>query len=244
MSYDERKVMRSFEIYSKLSSKGKCERDEVRHYILDDEVRGLVDRFVEQVDSTIFLAGEYAYMLPKAISSEFHISNENLKRQYFKSSLNNSSLYLMYLAIIVLFGEFYDSYSTTNPTRDFISIDGWLESLNGRIDSLGEIDREKLERLEAEYEYGWLAIVESWRQLDDIRETAKSQSGNTKSRYSFLNTVKGFLEDQELVVDLGENQVELTEKARVIVQRYYMDYDYNRGILDFIYSLEKKKGEI
>ena len=42
--------------------------------------------------------------------------------------------------------------------------------------------------------------------------------------------------------DIGNNEMELTEKTKVIVQRYYMDYEYNRGLLDFIYQFDKKEG--
>ncbi|NMB08610.1 MAG: non-ribosomal peptide synthetase module, partial [Tissierellia bacterium] len=38
-------------------------------------------------------------------------------------------------------------------------------------------------------------------------------------------------------------EIELTEKSRIIIQRYYMDYEYNRGILDFMYGLERERRE-
>ena len=56
-----------------------------------------------------------------------------------------------------------------------------------------------------------------------------------------MNIVKNFLEDQELLLDIGNEELELTEKAKTIIQRYYMEYDYNRGILDFMYNLDKVK---
>ena len=45
-----------------------------------------------------------------------------------------------------------------------------------------------------------------------------------------------------MIYDIGNNEMELTEKTKVIVQRYYMDYEYNRGLLDFIYQFDKKEG--
>ena len=52
------------------------------------------------------------------------------------------------------------------------------------------------------------------------------------------------MEDQNLVTDIGNDEMELTEKAKTIIQRYYMDYEYNRGILDFIYGLERERQDI
>ena len=42
---------------------------------------------------------------------------------------------------------------------------------------------------------------------------------------------------------IGNEEFEISEKAKTIIQRYYMEYDYNRGILDFMYNLDKKRGE-
>ncbi|ETJ30075.1 hypothetical protein Q604_UNBC15403G0001, partial [human gut metagenome] len=56
-----------------------------------------------------------------------------------------------------------------------------------------------------------------------------------------LEQLKNFLIKNELVSDIGNNEIELTEKAMIIVQRYYMEYDYNREILDFMYNLDNKE---
>jgi hypothetical protein len=108
---------------------------------------------------------------------------------------------------------------------------------------LTEHDEEKLKTLDQEFEYNWSAIIQKWTDMDEIKEKVKSQDARTISRKSFLNTVKKFLEDQELIKDIGNEELELTEKAKTIIQRYYMEYDYNRGILDFMYNMDKKKGD-
>ena len=76
-----------------------------------------------------------------------------------------------------------------------------------------------------------------------MKETSKTQDKRTKSRLGFLDGVKRFLEAQELVNDIGNYELELTEKAKIIIQRYYMEVEYNRGILEFMYRYEEKKGE-
>ncbi|MFV8830245.1 DUF6063 family protein [Alkalihalobacterium sp. APHAB7] len=243
MDYSQEEVMMAFQIYAKISQKGYSEGDELRLYLAEDKVRGLVDQFAREVDCTIFSVGERLYFIPLAVNSPFHISNDTLKKTYFTGKTINADIYFMYVTIIILFGEFYDSYQTTEATRDFISMSDWLEQVNERLETLQAIGNEELKELEKEYEYNWSAIIEKWSDLDDLKETAKAQTGRTISRLSFLHTVKRFLEAQELIEDIGNDELQLTEKAKVIVQRYYMELEYNRGILEFIYSLERRKEE-
>jgi len=56
-----------------------------------------------------------------------------------------------------------------------------------------------------------------------------------------LNTVKKFLEAQDLIRDIGADELTLTEKARTIIQRYYMEVEHNRSILEFIYRSSPDK---
>jgi len=241
MEFKNQEIVEAFNIYSRLALKGYEDRDEIRAYIVDDRIRELVDGFAHEVDCTIILAGEYIYMVPIAVSSPFHISNEELKKRYLPSKQQkNLYIYLMYVTIIILFGEFYDSYQSLEPTRSFLSIDNWLTAVNNYMTTLEEIDKEELKELEKEHEYNWVGILEEWNALDDLREGVKVQDARTNSRLSFLNTVKNFLEDQKLVLDIGNDEIELTEKSKTIIQRYYIDYEYNRGILDFMYGLERE----
>jgi hypothetical protein len=243
MLYEERQVRDAFRLYTALAVKGYGDKEALRLYLADDVVRGLVEEFAQEVECTVIPAGDRLYLIPVAVSSPFHISNQSLKEQYLPTHSVNADIYLMYVAIIILFGEFYDSYQTQEPTRDFISLDNWLIRLNERLLVLKEMDPEELEKLEEKHEYNWRQIVEKWSALDDLKEKAKTQDGRTRSRLGFLNTVKRFLEAQDLVRDIGENEIVLTEKAKTIIQRYYMDAEYNRGILEFIYQSSGKEGE-
>lgn len=244
MDYRQDEVMKAFQIYAKISRKGYSEGDELRLYLAEDKVRGLVDQFAKEVDCTVFSVGERLYFIPMALNSPFHISNETLKKTYFNGKTVNADIYFMYVTIIILIGEFYDSYQTTDPTRDFISMSDWLEQVNERLETLQAIEEDELKDLEKEYEYNWSSIIGKWADMDDLKETAKAQTGRTISRLSFLHTVKRFLIAQELVQDIGNDELQLTEKAKVIVQRYFMELEYNRGILEFIYSIDRQKEEI
>ncbi len=244
MDYSQDEVLKAFQIYAKISRNGYSEGDELRIYLAEDKVRGLVDQFAKEVDCTIFSVGERLYFVPLALNSPFHISNDTLKKNYFTGKTVNADIYFMYVTIIILIGEFYDSYQTIEPTRDFISMSDWLEQVNDRLETLQEIEEEELKEIEKEYEYNWSAIIGKWADMDDIKETAKVQSGRTISRLSFLYTVKRFLIAQELVQDIGNDELQLTEKAKVIVQRYFMELEYNRGILEFIYSIDRQKEEV
>lgn len=243
MIYDNQQIMKAFKIYSKLALTGIGLKDDMIGYLVDDNLRSLVDQFAEEVKCTVFIAGDSVYMIPKAISSEFHISNENIRKNHIPGKSTNPDIYLMYLIIIILFGEFYDGHQSINPTRDFISISDWLEAVNERILSLKEHPKEKLKELERSYEYNWISIINKWEPMDDLKESVKNQDARTVSRLSFINITKNFLKNQELIEELGNDEIELTEKAKIIIQKYYMEYEFNRGILDFIYNIEMQKGE-
>lgn len=241
--YDNEQVLAAFRIYSQLSRDGQGDTESMRQYVGNDVIRGLVEQFAREVECIVIPAGDKLYMVPIAVSSPFHLKNASLKLEYLPAKAKNIDLYMMYVAILILFGEFYDSYHSTEMTRDFITLGSWLESVDVRLVALKEHDPERLQALDAEYDYNWSLLVEKWEAIDDLRESSRQQDGRTNSRLGFLSLVQNFLLQQGLIVDLGNQELTLTEKAKSIIQRYYMDVDYNRGILDFISTLEKQKEE-
>lgn len=243
MMYDNEVILRAFRLYTELARKGVVEREGLQQYLADDEVRGLVDQFAQEVDCLTLSAGDQLHLIPLVKLSPFHVSNDYMKKTYLRGQAVNADLYLMYVAIITFIGAFYDSYQSMEPTRDFIPMDVWLELVQERIDGLKEHDPEQLKLFEKEFSYNWSAIVEKWDAMDDLKETAKRQSGNTISRLSFIDSVWRFLVEQKLAEQVGEGELALTEKSKVIVQRYFMELEYNRGILQFLYHFEEgKKG--
>lgn len=244
MVYDNEIVLRAFRLYAELSRRGVVEREGLQQYLADDEVRGLVDQFAREVDCMTLTAGNQLHLIPMVRLSPFHVSNENLKKTYLRGQAVNADLYLMYVAIISFIGAFYDSYQSMEPTRDFIRLDEWLSLVQERIEGLKEHDPEQLKRYEIEFSYNWSAIIEKWDAMDDVKETAKRQSGNTISRLSFMDSVKRFLLDQSLAEEIGEGELTLTEKSRIIVQRYFMELQNNRGILQFLYQFEEDRKSV
>lgn len=241
MRYDEEQILKAFAIYSELAQKGSVSGDFARTYKIDADVNALVEHFVGKMDAVCVLVGDTVYLVPTTRLSPFHESNDTLKKKYLPSKATNVDLYLMYLCTIVLLGSFYDSYQTMKPTRDFITLEEWLHSVNERMDSLRAHDEEKLMQMEKEFSYRWTALIEKWDALDDVKETATKQSGNTMSRLSFIDTTKRFLEKEEIIIQTGVNEFSLTAKTMEIVGHYFMDREYNRGILSFLYSFEKQE---
>ncbi len=236
MNYKNEAVVEAYKLYSKLASLGSCPLGEMRSYTRDEQIEELVNEFATHDQATIIIVGEQVYLVPIASSSPFHMSNETIKKLYLPNNATNLDIYLMYVSILILLGEFYNSYQSKEPTRAFINMEEWLEAVNTRMESLAEIDKERLQKLEEEQEYNWQRILEKWMALDDVKEKAKKLTGVTTSRISFLNMTKHFLEKQDMIRDIGNSEIEITEKTKVIIQRYYMDYEYNRGLLDFIYQ--------
>lgn len=236
MKHDDKVILEAFKIYSTLSIDGQCLINEFPNYKIDDEVRGLVEMFADEVSCVVILSGENLYMIPKAVSSPYHISNALFKERYMSSKYQVSDIYLMYFCILTFYGVFYDSYSTVEPIMDFVTMDLWLQSVNDAIELLEEHDEETLKYFEKDLQYNWTKIIEKWQLLDDINEKAKVQDGRTKSRLSFLNMTRDFLKAEGLIEDIGNGEIALTDKSMDIVGRYFMEVDYNRGILEMLYE--------
>lgn len=242
---NEKNMMEAFRIYTKLNTYGQILREDAKAYA-DEEVRGILAEFADETDCAVISAGDYLYLIPLTVHSDYHLSNVEIKRDYLPSRATNMDIYLMYLAVIIFIGEFYDSYQSNDPTRDFLTLDDWMESLDQRLMALKGIDEASLIELEQEYEYNWIKLIEHWESIDIIKETVKKQTARTQSRKSFMNIAKDFLIKEGLAQEVCFEELALTEKAKVIVQRFFMDYEYNRGILDVIYeytSLEEYKSQ-
>ncbi|XJZ25702.1 DUF6063 family protein [Bacillota bacterium Lsc_1132] len=239
MNYSEQTVIKAFQIYTKLARDGVADKESVQQYRADDEIRGLLDAFGREVDCVIIGTSEQMFLIPETKLSPFHVSNDWIKRNYLRSGATNGDIYLLYFATIILFGSFYDTYQSQEPTRQFLRLDEWVRFIQERMDQLKTHNVEELKQLEKEFSYNWSLIIEKWDDMDDIKETAKKQSGNTISRFSFMDTVKRFLVDQELIQEIGNDEIILTEKAKTIIQRYFMEVEYNKGIFEFIYGFER-----
>lgn len=239
MQYPEQKVIKAFQIYTKLARDGVADVEAVNLYRADDAIRGLLETFAREVDCVMVATSEQLFLIPETRLSTFHVSNDWIKRNYLKSGATNADIYLLYFASIVLFGTFYDSYQSQAPTRQFLRLDEWVTSIQERIEQLKSHDMEELKELERDFSYNWSLIIEKWDDMDDIKETAKKQSGNTISRLSFINTVKRFLVEQDLIQEIGNHEITITEKAKTIVQRFFMEIEYNNGIIEFIYSFDR-----
>ena len=239
---DNKKMMAAFDIYARLAANGEVHKLDVPLYWEDEDIAGQVEIYARHVKCVLVTDADTLYLLPAAVDSPFHISNDQFKKKYMTAKSVNMDIYLMYMAIIVLFGCFYDSYQSDEP-NDFVTMPLWLEAMDSRIESLRHHDEAVLREAEGDCNFNWLALMQKWSDMDSLKETAKKQDARTNSRLSFLNMTKAFLVHQHLVREIGEGEMELTTKARAIFAHYFMESAYNHGILDFMYDLEQRKGD-
>ncbi len=240
MNFNENIILDAFKIYSQLSLTGSCDLLDHDNYLVDDRVRNLVSLFAAEVNCTTIATGNQLLLVPLVMASPFHISNEQIKQKYLPKQALNADIYLMYFTVLCMYGMFFDSYNTTEPTRDFLTMSHWLEGINEQIEILSQHDDETISFMEKDMNYNWKTILKKWDAIDDTNEKVKKQDSRTKSRISFLNSIKQFLLEQELIEDLGELEIALTDKSKDIVSRYYMDSEYNRGILELLYGNKKE----
>ena len=223
MAYKEQEIIEAYKLYSRLARGGSESVEEMRLYTRDERIEELINQFAREDQATVIIAGGMAYLVPIASSSPYQMSNETIKKLYLPNNATNLDIYLMYVATIILVGEFYNSYQTKEPTRAFITMAEWLEAIQNRMEALWALGEEELRKVEEEQEYNWQKIAQKWMALDDVKENAKKLTGVMASRLSFLNMTKQFLEKQDMVKDIGNYELELTEKTKVIMQRYFMN---------------------
>ena len=243
MNYSEDKILKAFKLYTTLARNGSADASSLQQFKADDDIRSLLENFSNEVDSVIIRTSEQLFLVPKSKLSPFHVSNDWIKRNYLRSGATNGDIYLLYFSTIILFGAFYDTYQSQEPTRQFLRQDEWVQLIQERIGQLKTHDEEQLKDFEKEFSYNWSLIIEKWDAMDDIKETAKKQTGKTISRFSFTDTVKRFLIDQELVMEIGNGEITLTEKAKTVIQRFFMEVEYNKGIFEFIYSFGRSEDD-
>ncbi|SMC33473.1 DUF6063 family protein [Sporomusa malonica] len=242
MRYEQNDVIKAFQLFSLLTQQGFIEKDDVEFYRINEEVQSLVEQFAREVDAVLVLAADIVYLIPATALSPFHVKNEQLRRE-MGSNATNADIYMMYFCILVFIGEFYNSYLSNEVQRDFLTTSQWLDVLQERLNTLRQHSADDLSRHAEELQYNWLAILEKWDALNDLKESAQSQKGNTVSRLSFLHKVLQFMFKEKLVEQVGPDEYILTEKTKTIVQRYFMELDYNRGILQFMYRYDERKDE-
>ncbi len=237
MEYPEKTVLLAFDLYSQLAANGQVSKADFADLYSNEDIRSLAQLFAGRVQCTIIDDAEAIYLVPLAVDSPFHMSNEQIKKTFLTAKSVNMDIYLMYLAIMIFVGCFYDSYTTFEP-HPFVSLQNWLEKMNQRMEALASRPEEELRQAETDYNVNWVALIRKWSDLDDVKETVKRQDARNTSRVGFLIMTKNFLETQGLLHDAGANEYYLTEKAKTIFTNYYLEERYNRGITDFLYALD------
>lgn len=239
-TYEQTTVFEAFQLYTRLAVQGQLLKTECATYFENEQVRALTDNYARLVQCILIADADYLYLIPISVDSPFHMKNDTIKKEYLTAKSVNMDIYLMYISIIVLFGLFYDSYQTTEPA-DFVSMQYWLEQMNQRMETISHYEPAVLQQAEKDHSINWSSLLQKWNDMDSIKETVKKQDARTNSRLSMLNMAKDFLIRQGLLRDVGNQEFVLTEKAKLIVITYYMEDEYNHGIMDFMYHLDHKE---
>jgi len=242
MQYEQQHIIKAFQLYSRLAVQGSIELEDVECYLMNEDIQSLLEQFVREVDAILVHAGDVIYLVPITGLSPFHIKNEQIRREFGANAVN-ADVYMMYFVMLIFIGEFYNSYQSGETQRDFLIMNEWLDVVNTRVETLGQHTPEELTQCGEELQYNWQSILEKWDALNDLKESAASQKGNTVSRLSFLHKVLQFMLKEKVVSEIGPGEYALTEKTKTIVQRYFMEFDYNRGILQFMYQYDERKDE-
>jgi hypothetical protein len=211
MAYEMETIRISQSIYYYLLCNGKLEeyteKDLYRAYVEQEEVMNLVKSQGKISDCQIERYGTTIYLMPNMGNTMLGFGRTELKKRLCKSSATNRDYYLSQFVILTLLVEFYDGQGSSCKSREYIKLGEFQNILSERLKS-GLANEEKDEE---ENSNGL-----DYKSMSDAYETLKSGDNTNRSKTTkegFLYTIIGFLEEQELIVFIkDDDMIKTTQK--------------------------------
>ncbi len=209
-------------------------RDFYSSYFDNSEVGEFLDFFVEKFDMEVYHFSDKLFICPGAGNNIFGYTNEELKRKIPYVN-KNSELYLCYFIIMTLITLFYKE-SAIDTVKEYVTLRELDEKVTKKFESLVKI--EDIEKLSKENNFNFSAIAKTWR---DLRDTREEKQGGKNDKFSFINNVCNFLEEEKLIIkDEERSCLYPADRFKAIIYKYFQDRDNKDKIYELIKSLGEK----
>ena len=179
-------------------------------YVENEEVMILVKSQGEISDCMIERYGSVIYIMPNISNTYLGFSKADLKMELCKSGATDKDYYLSQFVLLTLLVEFYDGQGSSCKSRDFIKA-GQLQNLISERLKSGKEAEEEVETTGLDYQ-----------SMSEAFEALKSDDKNSRKKTTkegFLNTILDFLEKQNLIVYIQEDEmIKTTEKLDNIME--------------------------
>lgn len=209
MSYELENIQCSQKIFYCLLANGKLsEEDEpalYHSYLEEEEVINLVKSQAEVSDCIVERYRNTIYLIPNMTNNMLGFSKAELKKELCRSNGTNKDYYLSQFIILTLLVEFYDGQGSHCKARDFIKM-GELQNI------VAERLQEGVRAQEQSDEDMGLDFASMSQAFDALKSSDKPSRAMT-TKEGMLFTVLNFLEKQDLIIFIREDEmIKTTER--------------------------------
>lgn len=193
-------------------------------YTENEQIMDLVKRQGTIAKSMIERYGNIIYLIPNEYNTYLGFSKNDLKSSLCKSGATDKDYYLSQFVILTLLVEFYDGQSSSSKARDYLRVGDLLNLVS---DYLKEGHKNSSHELE---DINGLAFSNMLEAFEALRAAEKPSSTAKTTKEGFIYTILVFLEGQNLIDFIREDEMIKTTKKL----DQFMDYNllnknnYNR----------------
>lgn len=209
------------------------EPDLYKAYVENEDVMNLVKSQGEISDCMIERYGNTIYMMPKIDNPVLGYTKVELKREICKSGATDKDYYLSQFIILTLLAEYYDGQGSRCKSRDFIK-SGELQNIVSERLRAAVREEEELERTGIDYQ----SISEAFESLRSDDKTSRKKT----TKEGILNVIIDFLEEQELIIYIKEDEmIKTTKKLDDIMEMRLLSRSNYERVMQALGRLEHEQ---
>lgn len=199
MAYSLEEIKLSNKIFYYLLKNNKLEKNEedlYKAYSENENIMDLVKELGEDSECYIKKYGGIVYLIPNEENDFLGYSKGALKKELCKSGANDKDYYLSQFIILTFLVTMYGANGNTSNGREYIKLGEFINIITEKLN-------EGVKRSEEEKGIAFENILERFEALKSSDK--KTTSKTTKE--GFINTILKFLEKQELINYIEEDEM-------------------------------------
>lgn len=185
-----------------------------RAYVENDEVMMLVKNQADIADCRVERYGNTIYLMPDMDNKFLGYTKADLKKEICKPGATDRDYYLAQFVILTLLAEFYDGQGSSCKSRSFLKL-GELQNIVS--EKLKEGQRIEQESEETKDTKDTKETILDYKSMSEAYEALKSVEAGSRSKYTkegFVSVICTFLEKQELIIFVAEDEM-ITTTAKL-----------------------------